>query len=74
MITDKELIQQVINRLNEREEIKKAGDGFSVSYSMECEENKPCIFLNGVLISVCDNEEEVIDCLNATENTLMVLK
>lgn len=24
MITDKELIQQVINRLNEREEIKKA--------------------------------------------------
>lgn len=74
MITDKQLIQQVINRLNKREEIQKVEDGFSVSYNMECEENRPCIRLNGTPISVCDNEEEVIDCLNAIENTLMVLK
>jgi len=71
MITDKELIQRVINRLNEREEIKKLNSGFEHYTSTQ---GNSCILLDGQQISVCNDEEKTLDCLAAIEETLNVIQ
>lgn len=78
MITDNELIQRIISRLNERDEAKNLDSGFSYFTSTKGDftgtDSNPCIVLNGMLISVCENEDDAITQLIVIEKTLNAIK